>query len=61
MAETLEQQIVMCQRRMALIAALIEEERSAGLNTEDAERVLALEARLLKLLQDMARADPAEG
>ena len=57
MAETLEQQIAMCQRRMATIAALIKEERVAGLNTEAAERVLALEARFLSMLQDMLQAD----
>jgi hypothetical protein len=63
MADTLEQQIAMCQRRMATIAALIEEERAAGLNTEHAERVLALEARFLQMLQDrLAPDDPgAEG
>lgn len=57
MAETLEQQIAMCQRRMVTIAGLIKEERAAGLNTEDAERVLALEARFLRMLQDMLEAD----
>ena len=31
-------------------------ERAAGLNTEDAERVLALEARFLRMLQDMLEA-----
>ena len=56
MADTLAQQIAMCQRRMATVAALIEEERAAGLNTEDAERVLALEARFLRMLQDMLEA-----
>jgi hypothetical protein len=57
MAETLEQQIAKCQRRMATIAALNEEERAAGLNTEDAERVLALEAHFLQMLQTMLQAD----
>jgi hypothetical protein len=57
MAVTLEQQIAMCQRRIATIAALIKEERAAGLNTEDAERVLALETRFLRMLQDMLEAD----
>lgn len=57
MAETVEQQNAMCRRRMATLARLIEEERAAGLSTEEAERVLALEAALLKKLQDKCGAD----
>jgi hypothetical protein len=57
MAETVEQQIAMCRRRMATLARLIEEERAAGLSTQEAERVLALEATLLKKLQDRGGAD----
>jgi hypothetical protein len=57
MAETVEEQIAMCRGRMAALATLIEEERAAGLSTEEAERVLALEAALLKNLQDKCGTD----
>jgi hypothetical protein len=53
MADDLEQQIANCKRRIAVIGTLIEEQRAAGLITAEAERVLALEASYLKVLEDM--------
>ena len=52
MADNLEQQIDNCKKRIAVIGTLIEE-RAAGLITAEAERVLALEASYLKVLEDM--------
>jgi hypothetical protein len=57
MAETLEQQIANCKQRMAVVRSLIEEQRAAGLTSDDAERVLALEAEFLKMLEDRLSAD----
>jgi hypothetical protein len=51
MAETLQQRIANCKRRMAVIRSLIEEQHAAGLSSNDAERVLALEAEFLKMLE----------
>jgi hypothetical protein len=53
MADDLEQQIDNCNKRIAVIGTLIEEQRAAGLITAEAERVLALEASDLKVLEDM--------
>ena len=53
MADDLEQQIDNCKKRIAVIGTLIEEQRAAGLITAEAERVLALEASYLKVLEDM--------
>lgn len=56
MAETLEQQTAKCKRRIAIIEMLIEEQRAAGLSTQEAERVLSLERSFLKILEDMTKA-----
>ena len=56
MAETLDQQTDKCKKRIAIIEVLIEEQRAAGLSTEEAERVLGLERSFLKILQGMTRA-----
>jgi hypothetical protein len=57
MAETLEQQIANCKQRLAVIRSLIEEQRAAGLPSDEAERVLGLEAEFLKMLEDRLSAD----
>lgn len=56
MAETLDQQTAKCKQRIAIIEMLIEEQREAGLSTEEAERVLGLERSFLKILEDMKTA-----
>jgi len=56
MAETLEQQTAKCKQRIAIIEMLIEEQREAGLSTQEAERVLGLEKGFLKILEDMKTA-----
>ena len=56
MADTLEQQIDKCKKRIAIIEMLIEEQRTAGLSTQEAERVLGLERGFLKILDDMSEA-----
>ena len=56
MAETLEQQTAKCKKRIAIIEMLIEEQRAAGLSTQEAERVLSLERSFLKILEDMTKA-----
>jgi len=55
-ADTLEQQIDKCKKRIAIIEMLIEEQRAAGLGTQEAERVLGLERGFLKILDDMTQA-----
>jgi hypothetical protein len=57
MGETLEQQITNCKQRMAVIRSLIEEQRAAGLTSDEAERVLALEAEFHKMLEDRLSAE----
>jgi hypothetical protein len=42
---------------MAVIRSLIEEQHAAGLSSNDAERVLALEAEFLRMLEDQLSAD----
>jgi hypothetical protein len=59
MAERLEQRIADCKRRMAVVRRLIEEQRAAGVRTEEAERVLALEAGFLARLQELVAGGPA--
>jgi hypothetical protein len=56
MADTLEQQIDKCKKRIAIIEMLIEEQRAAGLGTREAENVLGLERGFLKILDDMTKA-----
>jgi hypothetical protein len=56
MADTLDQQTDKCKKRIAIIEMLIEEQRAAGLSTEEAERVLGLERSFLKILEGMTRA-----
>jgi hypothetical protein len=56
MADKLERQIATCKQRIAVIQNLIAEQRAADLSTAEAERVLALEARFLKILEDMLAA-----
>lgn len=56
MADTLEQQTAKCKKRIAIIETLIEEQRAAGLSTQEAERVLSLERSFLKILEDMTKA-----
>jgi hypothetical protein len=56
MADTLEQQIDKCRKRIAIIERLLEEQRAAGLSTREVERVLALEQGFLKILGDMTKA-----
>ena len=56
MADTLDQQTDKCKKRIAIIEMLIEEQRAAGLSTQEAERVLGLERSFLKILEDMTRA-----
>ena len=56
MADTLEQQIDKCKKRIAIIEMLIEEQRTAGLSTQEAERVLGLERGFLRILDDMSKA-----
>ena len=56
MADTLDQQTDKCKKRIAIIEMLIEEQRAAGLSTEEAERVLGLERSFLKALEGMRRA-----
>jgi hypothetical protein len=53
MADTLDQQIDKCKKRIAIIEMLIEEQRAAGLSTEEAKRVLGLERSFLKILEGM--------
>jgi len=53
MADTLQKQIEKCKKRIEIVAMLIEEQRAAGLSSEEAERVLALERSFLKILEDM--------
>ena len=57
MAETVEQRIANCKQRMTVIRTLIEEQRAAGLTADEAERVLALEAQFLKMMEDRLAAD----
>jgi cell division septum initiation protein DivIVA len=56
MADTLEQQAAKCKKRIAIIEMLIEEQRAAGLSTQEAERVLGLERSFLKILEDTSAA-----
>jgi hypothetical protein len=56
MADTLEQQTAKCKKRIAIIEMLIEEQRAAGLSTQEAERVLSLERSFLKILDDLTKA-----
>jgi hypothetical protein len=56
MADTLDEQTPKCKKRIAIIKMLIEEQRAAGLSTEEAERVLSLERGFLKILEDMTKA-----
>jgi len=60
MAETLDEQIANCKQRMAVIRTLIEEQRAAGLASGEAERVLALEAEFLVMLEDRLAAGRRE-
>jgi hypothetical protein len=53
MADTLDQQTDKCKKRIAIIEMLIEEQRAAGLSTEEAKRVLGLERSFLKILEGM--------
>jgi hypothetical protein len=56
MADTVKQQTAKCKKRIAIIEMLIEEQRAAGLSTQEAERVLSLERSFLKILEDMTKA-----
>ena len=56
MADTLDQQTDKCKKRIAIIEMLIEEQRAAGLSTEEAKRVLGLERSFLKILENMTKA-----
>ena len=60
MPAALEQQIEKCKSRIAVIEMLIEEQRAAGLSTQEAERVLGLEQSFLKILEDMTKAGGAQ-
>jgi len=53
MADTLDQRTDKCKKRIAIIEMLIEEQRAAGLSTEEAKRVLGLERSFLKILEGM--------
>jgi len=57
MADTLQEQTEKCKKRIEIIAMLIEEQRAAGLSTEEAERVQGLERSFLKILENMMKAD----